>query len=965
MPRFQVAGHIGLLLLALGALPFPVFADTASSTVVYEFPHAVWGSPNGAFVGGGLLYSEISSTTPGGIWMDVAKDFDHWYDADHSYTFDTFEVYLTVGGFPNISAHPLTAGTVAVKIYAADESWVTGELVAASAPIPASTLFEAQNGDFCNGDGSAASPFSAPCIASFSFPSGTVLAAGQHYVFEINGNGIVSETDLHGETYYYPGLSMVGASVSQYPFGNDGIQDAPNVNTGAVYLRLSTDAPPIPVCTENCNDNVLFLPGIEGSALKEGNDSLWPPSIWSHDVSRLALDENGNSVNDITVAGALSDFYGANLYGGFASFMDDLATTSVIREWKPLAYDWRFSPERILSDGIKTQNGIVDPVATFEALAANSKTGKVTIVAHSMGGLLGKTLIKKLQGEGKDGLIGSFVMIGTPQLGTPQAIPSLLHGEQPLALEFFVRSPATRSVAQNMQSTYDLLPSKMYFDSVQSPPISFDENASYTQAWRDLWVSIDAYDEFTEFLTGTGVTRTPPQPTDLGTPEVLDPVLLARSTQLHEGLDSYSIPSHIRVVQVAGWGLTTTKAITYWNAHVFGIPTPIRSYKIVPTVEGDQTVVYPSALSSTGEKYFFDLSLFNGNQAGHDFDHKDLLNTGPVQEVIGSVLKRESVTTTTYILDQRPDVSEIDEQLLIITRSPILIGAYDSEGNFTGIDQNQDLTSEILFISKNIPGSNFLVSGENQYLFLPKGVNYTLKFKGTDTGQASIETATFVNDEIHPFSGFTDMPVTPSVSATFSIDGTTLVNTELEVDQNGDGQVDTYIPSDGSNLSIEHVLSNLKNAVQNLNASAKVKTQLQNKIANVETKIAKQKQKQTNSLSKIKMQLEKKAEKGRIDASTANTLIALLDELLAQSSIVPFDPALILELKGQINSANISLSLKSSLLAKLGKLESVAGIGKSIDTMAKAVRAKSAKGALVEAETQNLLNLLDQLQGAI
>ncbi|MGB4076871.1 MAG: hypothetical protein WBK28_04205, partial [Minisyncoccia bacterium] len=75
----------------------------------------------------------------------------------------------------------------------------------------------------------------------------------------------------------------------------------------AFFLQVLADDG-APLCTENCFSNVLFLPGIQGSAMKEGENLRWPSTLLSQDVARLALNEDGSSANDITVAGVLGTF---------------------------------------------------------------------------------------------------------------------------------------------------------------------------------------------------------------------------------------------------------------------------------------------------------------------------------------------------------------------------------------------------------------------------------------------------------------------------------------------------------------------------------------------------------------------------------------------------------------------------------------------------------------------------------
>ena len=396
-----------------------------------------------------------------------------------------------------------------------------------------------------------------------------------------------------------------------------------------------------------CCSSVVFLPGIKGSVLKTGSDTLWPPTIFSDDMAQLALDESGESVNNIYADGVLDTFYGTPIYATFSEFMDNLVAEGVMNAWLPLPYDWRFSPEKILEDGVKTSGGVTDIVEEIEALATWSQTGQVTIIAHSMGGLMGKAIIKKLEEEGKANLIDSFVMVGTPQLGTPQATAALLHGDdEGIAAGFIVGPITARAIAQNMPSTYNLLPSPRYFDEVSDPVITFNPNASFTQDWINFWgEEINIYPDFLSFLTGTGVTRDKPDVDELRDPEVLRSDLVADAAGFHNEYDNYIFPNNIRVVQVAGWGRPTTKAIEYRNRHF------LPNYKIKFTIEGDKTVVYPSAISSiVDETYFFDLDAYNTFEDDSNFQHRDLLSSPPIQNILKVVMKEGNILTNSFII---------------------------------------------------------------------------------------------------------------------------------------------------------------------------------------------------------------------------------------------------------------------------------------------------------------------------
>src|SRR3989344_6714167 len=188
-----------------------------------------------------------------------------------------------------------------------------------------------------------------------------------------------------------------------------------------------------------------------------------------------------------------------------------------------------------------------------------------------MGGFLGKVIIKQLENEGKENLVDSFVMIGVPQLGTPQAAAALLHGDdEGIVAGLVVRPAEARSIAQNMPSAYDLLPSPRYFEEVVSPVITFSSSTSFTQEWRDFWgLFINTYPSFLQFATCAGVLRAEPPEDLLRVPEVLRPDLMADAESLHSEYDNYEFPEHIRVVQIAGWGRPTTKAVEYKESHGF------------------------------------------------------------------------------------------------------------------------------------------------------------------------------------------------------------------------------------------------------------------------------------------------------------------------------------------------------------------------------------------------------------
>lgn len=638
-------------------------------------------------------------------------------------------------------------------------------------------------------------------------------------------------------------------------------------------------------CTENCYSSVLFLPGIKGSILKQGTNTLWPPSIWSTDVKQLALTEEGESAPGIYVDGILDMFYTEPIYQPFSTFMDTLVSDETISEWKTLPYDWRFSPDHILQDGVITEDGVIDLIEEIEKVAKNSNTGRVTIISHSMGGIMGKAIIARMAAMGRDDLIDSFVMVGTPQLGTPQAVAGLLHGddeaiERALGLISIVNKADSRAAAQNMQSSYNLLPSEEYFEKVSDPVISFDTNTAYTDAWRAEWgATIDSYQELKSFMTGNGVSRVSPPPQQFLVPEVLDFDLAQNAQYWHQDYDFYEFPESIRVVQIAGWGVKTLKGIEYKTGHYGGI-----DYKAQFTGEGDSTVVYPSAISTTNEEvYYFDAHQYLINSSS-TIIHKDLMSAQPIQTALLDVISNIEINTSDVILESKPNVSGIESELVVSVHSPVVLGAYDNEGNFTGISHEQDLENDYLEVTEEIPGSSFRVYGESQYLFLPKTGKYRIVYYGVGDGLTTVEIEDFSNDTTLPLSKFTDIPTTVDTVASFELNSSTPQGALIQLDANGDGINDSIINKDGYVVTIDELILELKTKINSLSLQPTIKRALLANVSILEQILKTKNQKIRKALAELniavqKVEIEALRKKGKISVADAEMLSSILNQI--------------------------------------------------------------------------------------
>ncbi|MDP3965859.1 MAG: hypothetical protein Q8Q13_03615, partial [bacterium] len=253
----------------------------------------------------------------------------------------------------------------------------------------------------------------------------------------------------------------------------------------------------LPPCTENCFSNVLFLPGIESSrlywidVLGGGEKKLWEPGV-NDDLHDLYLNSQGESIRDNVYAkksGVIDELPGGkNVYKSLIAKMDDLKVKKDINDWEAVPYDWRLSLDDTLGSGRYFSSGQIYYSGTFAAtttpyiiqelrhLARSSKTGKVTVIAHSNGGLVAKRLTAILGAEASQ-LIDKMIFVAVPQAGTPMAIAAGLHGYEQQHLGGLINSEAeARTFSSTTPMLYNLLPSAQYFTYVDDPVVQFDSS---------------------------------------------------------------------------------------------------------------------------------------------------------------------------------------------------------------------------------------------------------------------------------------------------------------------------------------------------------------------------------------------------------------------------------------------------------------------------------------------------------
>lgn len=568
--------------------------------------------------------------------------------------------------------------------------------------------------------------------------------------------------------------------------------------------------PPDPCATPNsCASNVLFLPGIEASRLYRpdgagGEKKLWEPGL--NDLLRdLYLTPEGKSLrNDVY---AKEDDVvdevpatGANIYKSFIAKMDELRDVKkLINDWEAIPYDWRLSLDDILASGKQTgmQISYLDATSTpfvvqeLKRLAASSKTHKVTVVAHSNGGLVAKRLTQLLGTEAAT-LIDKMIFVAVPQAGTPAAVAVALHGYGQnfgFGPVVSVSQATARTFASTSPMTYHLLPSASYFTQVDAPIISF---APSLPDWITRYgATIHSAEGLRTFLTDS-YGRVDAQTGSIDAPIQAHGALLASAEAVHANLDTWTPPVGVELIQIAGWGVpTTVTGLTYKKKEKGTGVKPEPAF----TIDGDGTVVVPSALwtsSASTTRYWMDLGKYNKriqNQVALGLlstKHADILEVPGLLDFLSDRITNitRSLSDYTYLSAEAPPSTDI--RLRYALHSPLTLSLYDSEGKHTGVSTT---TGQV---EMQVPGTYYTEFGDVKYLF-SDAIGARVIMEGYDTGTFTFAVEEYNGDTLTASTTFKDIPTAALTNVALDIQSDLTTLSPMRLDKDGDGVVDATL----------------------------------------------------------------------------------------------------------------------------------------------------------------------------
>ncbi|MDX9713262.1 MAG: alpha/beta fold hydrolase [Ignavibacteriaceae bacterium] len=282
---------------------------------------------------------------------------------------------------------------------------------------------------------------------------------------------------------------------------------------------------------------------------------------------------------------------------------------------------------------------------------------KVNLVGHSMGGIVSKTCINNFDKS----RIKNIVFIATPNLGAPEVLTVMLKGKLFEWLNFVneIEWTVTRSLARNLPSCYQLIPSFSYFNLNLNNGYSSGVEI-YSECFQIPGGNYLNYSELINYLRDYETCL-------LGI-ETLNDGLLDASEIFKEDIDTVDF-DQINVFNIVGHNQLTigkNKIITG------GFPTYCNTVEYSRNLNGDFTVPVRSA------------ELINGKIFEHTYYVSDIKH----HELPGS---QETLAILLGIFSDPPNYN-----------FPQFSNPPASYSSITGVE-NEILTANSFYLSQNFP----------------------------------------------------------------------------------------------------------------------------------------------------------------------------------------------------------------------------------------------------------------------
>ena len=513
---------------------------------------------------------------------------------------------------------------------------------------------------------------------------------------------------------------ILPANVNHYTFTGLVANKSYNVGVAATNSIGKSDFVMQSVRTNK--EVVFFLPGIAGTTLKDGSNTVWTPSIsnLSKDLDELMLDDDGQPINkNVKPDKAMPDFY--------KQLIDRMKNEGY--DVVEFAYDFRLANAKNTS--------ILEQRINSKMIDAG--VDKVSIVAHSMGGLIATKFVS----QGNNTKINKFITLGTPYFGAPKALYIMKTGNFLGSFKDIFISDHLRKIAMRAQSVYDLLPSVKYFNDNNYYTI-----VTYNQLWNQPLVTehLKTYKDTSDYIRYNVFVKSNDR--------------LQEAELFHNSLD---ITNTLRLVDsyiIVGENIATPGKV-FVNDYT-------HKYDFSP-IMGDGTVPLTS-------------STIGGSLPGRTYyvqeEHSKLANNPLVQNQVVSILNNKNDN----ILNRSR--AESVKTIKLKVECPVELHIYDRNGNHMG-------PTETAMYEENISLGSYYQDGDMKFALLNYD-NYNVEIVGTDNGEMTYTVQIYKDESPEQTIRFEKILISPTtvIKSNTNIDG----GVTLMVDNDSDGETDQIIP---------------------------------------------------------------------------------------------------------------------------------------------------------------------------
>ena len=527
---------------------------------------------------------------------------------------------------------------------------------------------------------------------------------------------------------------------------------------------------------------VLFVPGLLGTEIKGKNeDLLWldlGKIFWSSTDD--FLDDIGfnkgliSSNQELSLAGVIKkknipfywDYdYTQGLMDEFVVQGYDTSEGSEDQTFYTFPYDWRYGASGIYPKPENaSQMDITNSVLLgrkIEELAKISPTGKVDIIAHSLGGLVAKKYVL----ENDNPKIGKLVFLGVPNLGAPLAGRGLIAGTD--FGVFGLNPQELKKISQNMPAAYDLLPTKNYFPAKGSwVRIVKETNLWGINETQNLdWTQTQIY------LAGADANNT-----------ALDNAIDLHSDEF-DGDDIYEIMANkgIDSYNIAGCRSATFSALLDMQSKT-GVH---QYYDYFEFANGDDTVPFESA----NRKLAKDENTFYVRDAKHG----QMPSAAGIRQKIAGIVSQNNIPLPNNKIITHAQLRENERLcrlfgIALRIDSPLAIKVTDRDGNIIENIPGVGPKNEI-------PGAMFEINESKKFVYLPQNEDqqYQISLQGEGDGIFTLTARAVEDDLLQEPRVFSLLPVSKDLSGVIELNEQ---ETIIKVDDNGDGKIDQTLSRD-------------------------------------------------------------------------------------------------------------------------------------------------------------------------